>query len=276
MTYELIPIVLYDMKKDAISKFDAAENYQDIVDAILAIDELSSIARKEGLLAVEDTYCSSDTGTVIDSIKYGIINMVDGTCPEILVEIMSNEYFASKYKGNQALKQYILIRGVLAVQSGMNPRMIEELLFSLLPLEIQQQSKKELEYSREKRFAEHNEEIIDKYKDWTSLAIFDDELYELVNKVDDRLLKLSDWAIQRLLREIDFTHIVKCLIYSSEDVRQHLLNNMSKRLGLLLLGDMFNAVENTGLDVADDIKSMQKILSTLDKLVSLGEIDIPW
>ena len=265
-------MVIDSIRRDAISKFNYKQDYRDVIEAIIAIDSMSHVARKEGLLALEDKYAQGDTGTVADDIVYGVRLVVDGTDPDLVAEVASNEYLTSKYEGNKALKQYILIRGLLAIQEGMNPRVIEEVLVSLLPSNLKEQVTKDLEYSREKRTNKYNKEILDKYNNWDGVDINDNELKELVTDVDNIFTKLNDSEVQRVLREIDFEHITKCLIYSSKDIRQKLITNMSTRLNMLLIDDAFNIVRYLDLYLDSSKQSMRVILKKTQKLVDVGEI----
>ena len=264
--------IIDSIRRDAISKFNAKQDYRDVIDAIIVIDNMSHIARKDGLLALEEKYAQGNTGTIADDILYGVKLVVDGTEPDLVAEVTSNEYLTSKYEGNNALKQYILIRGILAIQEGMNPRIIEEILTSLLTAELKEQISKDLEYSREKRNNEYDKEILDKYENWCGVEIIDDELKELVSDVDSIFLKLNDSEMQRVLREIEFEYITKCLIYSSKDIRQKLLTNMSNRLNMLLIDDAFNIIRYLDLYLDSSKQAMRVILKKTQRLIDIGEI----
>lgn len=264
--------ILDGIKRDAINKFDSTKSYKDVIEAIIVVDEISHTGRREGLLALEEKFAYGSTGTVADDIAYCVMLVVDGTEPELVAEIATNQYLASKYQGNDALKQYILIRGILLVQEGANPRLIEELLMSLLPNDVKEHAKKTLDYDRDKRDGVYKKEIIDKYNTWQGAKIEDEELAELVKDVDALLLKLDDKDIQRALREIECEHIVKCLIYSSQQVRQHLLENMSSRLSTLLIDDMFNTLRYLDLHLDSSKRAMQEIKGVIQKLIDSCEI----
>lgn len=271
MTSE-IHYILNSIKKDAISKFDINKPYQNVIESIIIVDDLSNTARKEGLLAIEDKFVYGASSIGADSISYGVMLVVDGTDPELVAEIASNEYLSSKYQGNEALRQYILIRGLLAVKSGENPRVIEEVLISLLPSEIRDHARKMLEYDRDKRNSIHNKALLNKYSNWDGVEIKNKELKDLSNKVNYIVGRLSDPEIQRILREIEYEHVVKCLIYCSSNVRQQFLQNMSNRLSLILIDDMFNIVNYLDLHLENSKKSLQKVITIIDRLIDNGEI----
>lgn len=143
-----IYIILDSIKREAIEMFNEKEPYQDIIEAIITIDDMSNIGRKEGLLALEE-YTQGESGTVSDDISYGVRLVVDGAEPDLVAEITINKYLLSNYVGNNALKQFILIRGLLAVQEGLSTIIIEELLTSLLPSIVKEQAMEDLKHHRE-------------------------------------------------------------------------------------------------------------------------------
>lgn len=271
MTSEMYSL-LDNIRRDAINKFDINKPYQNVIESILIIDDLSNVARKEGLLAIEEKFVYGASSIGADSISYGVMIVVDGTDPELVTEIASNEYLSSKYEGNEALRQYILIRGLLAVQSGENPRVIEEILISLLPGSIREHARKMLDYDREKRNSLHNKALIQKYSNWEGVDIEDPELKTLSAEANSLIMKLSDPALQRVLREVESEHVVKCLIYCSSEVRQHFLQNMSNRLSLMLIDDMFNTVNYLSLYTDASKTAIKKVINIINKLIDTGEI----
>lgn len=90
---KILNSVLDAVRFDAIMKLknvDNISNHQQnqVIDAAKTIMKLADLARKEGLLALEDMI---DTITS-DYLKQLIILVVDGTFPEIIIEIATNIY----------------------------------------------------------------------------------------------------------------------------------------------------------------------------------------
>lgn len=93
---------------------------------------VANLARKEGVLALEDYALQSDD----IFLKHGIMLVVDGTDPELVKEIMESLMVSSNKCGIELLRQYLTTIGVLSIQAGENPRIIAEKLLSLLGFEV--------------------------------------------------------------------------------------------------------------------------------------------
>lgn len=103
--------------------------------AIVRVISMSHIGRKEGLLALEEACNVLDDNLFIDSILKQIINyIVDGTDPEIVERIMTTKFMFNKYDVVESLIYYIIVTGCLAIQSGENPRCIQEELKACIPI----------------------------------------------------------------------------------------------------------------------------------------------
>ena len=145
-------------------------------DMIGKIIELSNVARKEGLLSLEEAATDLDD----PFLKKGILLIVDGTDPELVRAIMETELVSvegrhkdtigfwdtlaamgpamavalittlygsllanwictpvsNKLKADNAIEMQqkeVMIEGLLSIQAGENPRVIEEKLKSFLP-----------------------------------------------------------------------------------------------------------------------------------------------
>ena len=129
----LVYSYLEPVRQDAIAKFDANAPVQPIFDALVGLEQLSNVAKKEGLLAVEAEFAQGDSGTAIDDVADGVMLVVDGTFSEDIAEIMTNQYWINKHQGNDAMRQYLFIRGLLMIQEGKSIRVFEQILTSALP-----------------------------------------------------------------------------------------------------------------------------------------------
>lgn len=148
---------LYDVTKDAISKFDKDADMEKVYEAIVMIDEASYKARHEGLLALECNYAYKQSKSVMDDIAFGVLMVIDATEPEFVRDALVNDYWANEYEGNNAIKQVILLRGILMIQQGYNPRLIESILLSMIPSEFREEATTRLEKRRTERKAEEHE-----------------------------------------------------------------------------------------------------------------------
>ncbi|MDR1117667.1 MAG: flagellar motor switch protein FliG [Oscillospiraceae bacterium] len=104
------------------------------------------------------------------------------------------------------------------------------------------------------------------------LDINDSELAEEIRKrlfVFEDVAKLSNQAIQRVLKEVNNTDLSIALKMSTEEVKKAIFNNISKRLQDMLRDDM----EVMGpVRVRDVEEAQQKIVNVIRKLEDTGEI----
>ncbi len=85
------------------------------------------------------------------------------------------------------------------------------------------------------------------------------------------LIKFDDLAIQKIMRELDNSDIAKALKNSSEEMKQKIFSNMSKRAGVLLKEDM----QYIGpIPLTDANASQEKIIQVVKNLHRAGEIVI--
>ena len=107
-----------------------------------------------------------------------------------------------------------------------------------------------------------------------SLDLHDSELAEEIRKrlfVFEDIAKLSNTAIQRVLKEVNNTELAVALKLATEEVSKIIFNNISKRLAEMLKDDM----EVMGpVRVRDVEEAQQKIVNAIRKLEDEGEIMI--
>ncbi|MCR5324968.1 MAG: hypothetical protein K6E85_17055 [Lachnospiraceae bacterium] len=94
---------------------------------------LSIIARKEGLLTLEETAEMMCKTGMEQYLRDMIMLIVDGTDPDLVEELCYSRYFSKGFSGYEGLIFLIYMSGGLALQTGHNPRIIEENIKWLLP-----------------------------------------------------------------------------------------------------------------------------------------------
>jgi flagellar motor switch protein FliG len=105
-----------------------------------------------------------------------------------------------------------------------------------------------------------------------TLDVSDSELAEDIRKclfVFEDIVKLSNQAIQRVLKEVETADVTIALKGTSEEVRNAILSNLSKRLQEMILDDM----EVMGpVRVKDVEAAQQRIVNAVRQLEDAGEI----
>ena len=138
-------IVLYEIRK-SMEEINAlwasssgaedqniSQKEQMLADTVTELVNLSQIARKEGLLALEDSFTRLPESDGFDTLKMLMRLIVDGTDPDLIEEMALMKYFASAIKDYSALQHLIMMIGAAAIQAGENPRVLEEELALALP-----------------------------------------------------------------------------------------------------------------------------------------------
>jgi hypothetical protein len=88
----------------------------------------------------------------------------------------------------------------------------------------------------------------------------------------DILCSLDDYAIQKVIREIDYFVLPSALISADKNILSAILRNMSKRAAKMLIEEM----EYMHLIQHEDIqKARKKIVNLIQELEMFGEIIVP-
>ena len=107
-----------------------------------------------------------------------------------------------------------------------------------------------------------------------TLEVEEPELADEIRKkmfVFEDILSLDDRAIQRVLRDVDNSDLALALKGATEEVQNVILNNLSKRLAVMIKEDM----EYTGpVRMKDVEEAQQKIVNIIRKLEDSAEIVI--
>ena len=262
------------VRRDVISKLVqeslSQEERLSFFAAMTEVYILSNLARNKGLLALEDAG-NSLPGDVpcIPFLHKAIELVVDGYEPEWIEEILTTVYWAEEKSRTEAAICYAYLRGLLMVQDGVNPRTIENVLMALVRYECSEefeQFKEERLNELKQREEERNAYLYSKIK----LVPRDEEVQILASQAEQLLLRMSDRAIQMLLRELDTYLLTDAMTCLSKGVHKKLFSNMSYRLQKMVVGDIVNKIHYVGETCQTDEgaakKGLEKILYTIDLL----------
>ena len=229
--------------------------------------ELCNLARKEGLLALEEETQNLEELQNEKHLKSMMMLIVDGTDPELVEEISTARMFASNMQGAEELNYLIMLIGCLSLQRGENPRIIEEKLLALLPKEA-------VDVYRERQKKKEAEEVLsvdsmEKYYQGGIAVQPEDAFYYEVKIADYAIRTIDDRGIQRVLRDVDNCDITIAMKGLSGEARRRLLQGMSKRLAAMIIEDM----EFMGpVRMKDVVLSISKIYGVIVRLLSVGDI----
>lgn len=255
--------------KQTLSEAEKEQKNELVLGAVNRIIELAILARKEGLLALEEAveHLEGDSGKKY--LKNIIMLVVDGTEPEDIAQIGMSRYYSSLTENYEAITLLLYLEGGLSIQRGDNPRIIEEKVKAMLPNELyekftfmqdEEQKRKEQEVE-----ATRIERLCGKKEIWKPK---DHGLY-VMKLVDYVICDMSDKKIQRILREIDIYQLALVMKGMSGEARRHIFGNLSERLAKLVAEDMENMGPVRGNDI---LEVAQRLLNIIIRLMKDGEI----
>ncbi len=225
------------------------EKYAQIVGLAAQFNE---IARREGLLALEDKFEDMPADDDRDIFKYGIRFVVDGIDSTYINKIMTNLVNQEKDEEMRVLKT-IQKEAVLLIQEGCNVNLMMAILNSYTDISLAENEAilNSIDYSSINK----DEEIPDE-TETSKLQIF---------------TTMTDRAIQTVLRNLDSLVFAKALKGEGKLVREAFFRNMSERAAEMIKED----IRYMGSVCSEDIEEAQEsILALVKKLNDSGEIDI--
>ncbi len=261
---KILDIMLNQVRLDAITKLRNAgqtmQSENQIIRAAKDIMALADLARREGLLALEDKVQNISS----DFLQHLIILVVDGNCPEIIAEIATNIYWTKAPNGADAMTDYMFMRGILGIQDGINPRTLEDILLSLMPIEQQQKYQIQMEILHQNKDIEKLFHIHANFQNegiWKSIHYLEKTISELPNR-----------CIQRLLRELENRDLTICIYVFQQEIRKKILDNLSTGLAQAIMEDVSLCASISEQNVS---ASILKTLDTIGFLQNSGEIYVP-
>jgi hypothetical protein len=235
--------------------------------------EFAEKARREGLLMLEGGLDRKKINER-DIFEYGLTFVVDGIDSAIIERILGNIIDQEK---DEYTRRYKTIQkdAVLMIQQGFNPGMIHSVLNSFTDIPLNEEKVYiDINGNDSDDLNESTDDLPDAAPDEQDNDIIeeDPELAEAVKNqtfVFEYIVRLNDPAIQRMLRETDSQDLAKALKAASEEVRNKIFKNVSKRAAAMLKEDM----EYMGpIRRSDAEEAQQGIISTILHLADTGEI----
>ncbi len=250
------------------------EEEASLLQAVWNICRLAAIARKEGLLALEETVLEGEEYQGEEFLKFLLLLVLDGTEPADIRDMGWRRYYVSLQEGCDALCSLIYLEGALVIQAGNNPRIVEEKMKSFLPETLYGAFEELLKGEEKKQCEETTREMIERVCAGKRLWNPKDDGYFVMKLIDYTLCDLGDKEIQRLLREIDNVKLALALRGLSGDARRRIFDNMSERLVRLVIEDMEYMGPVRAIDIVATAQEMLMIIIRLyDRAEILGEYE---
>lgn len=264
--------IIYDELKriynEIRSNMPDSEKEEAVIKAYEIITRFQHVARKEGLLALEEECDTLDRSDNTQAYFYFLLMlMVDGTDPLLIAEIGKNRCLAMHLPAYDGLMCMMYYQAAMMIQSGKNPYVIDVYMQSMLPMSILGKLEmKDRNTSRTLSETEKPDNIQALCEDGKEI---DENDHSIINQTALSLITLSDEDMQRLLRETSNNDIEIAMKALPGKARKRIFDNMSHRLALIIAEDM----EYMGsVRLSDAEEGCVNIMKVLIKLVDYGEV----
>jgi len=238
------------------------EERRECLPTIDLIVHLANTTRKDGVLALEAM--AQDLPDESFFLKTGLMLICDGTDPELVRQIMSNYIISSCVpdpdQNAGLLRRMMEFDGVLSIQSGENPRIIEEKMLSMLGEDFHKEA---IKYFGEMKGVRYEE-----YKHIENMsALLDAENVPCGGGqtwMNETLTMLSNHDMQLLLCKMDLKVLAIAMSGLPRTVQECVFRNVSHGLmgqiieDMKYMGPMLESyIENAQQQIIDLIKSAQ-------------------
>jgi len=191
-------------------------------------------------------------------LSKGLQLALDGVKSHTARTILELYIHTGNYTGKDLLERCIILEGVLAIQKGVNPQIIQELLLSLFG-----------ERAQEVFEAEFGDKKTDKLNTFFNKIKKDRAITPLSSKLGHTIMQLDDQSIQQCLKEISTVDLARALKGVEGDAKIKVFQNLPKRSAAILQ----ETVEHLDLMRDSEMNEAQeKILLIISGLEQQGGI----
>lgn len=262
---ELQKIHLGICDKICVEDYASTKNNEIMLyEAVKKIVELSNIARMEGLLALEE---GISLQLVEEDLKQLIGLIVDGTESDVVLGIGLARYYANLYTDYHALRYFIYLEGVLSIQAGDNPRILQEKLKAMLPSNMYLQYSASQEQKRIEKIRYDNmlEKLCKVKRPWKQ----GENGYYLSKLMDYTICDIKSEELQKVLKTMQNRVLALAMKGMSGEARGRVFSNLSERLVKEIAEDMISMGPVREIDV---LEAIQQLLTRLIELIYRGEV----
>jgi flagellar motor component MotA len=215
---------------------------------------LAKKARTYGMLALAKE--ADETSSFL--LRKGIQLATDGAKPEVVRSVLEFYILSGNFTGQELLERCLILEGVLAIQDGLHPKLLKELLLSFFG---------EVDYQT------FEAELVERQKDDLENYIKRIENSEAASlnafKLSNVVLKLDQNAIEELLKEMSTEDLAKSVNDLTGKAIVKILKTMQKK-GALALIETFETMDP--LSKAETSEAQQQFVNTIADLKKREQI----
>lgn len=230
------------------------DDKRDCLKVVEILLSLSKKARTYGMLSLAKE-AEEDSSFLLTK---GIQLATDGAKPQVVRSVLEFYILSGNYVGKELLERCLILEGVVAIQEGLHPKLLKELLLSF--------------------FGEEDYEIFEDELNETSKSSLAEYLGKIKNdkagssnarKLSKYILKLNDGAIEELLKELDTSTLAKAIQNINGDAKLKIFKKMQIK-GALLLKETLEQMEPLSKDQITE--AQEGLVKTLSELKKKGRI----
>ena len=230
------------------------DDKRDCLKVVENLLDLSKKARTYGMLSLAKE--AEENSSFL--LTKGIQLATDGAKPQVVRSVLEFYILSGNYVGKELLERCLILEGVVAIQEGLHPKLLKELLLSFFGEEDYEIFEEELNETSKSSLAEYLEKI-ENVKAGSSNA----------RKLSKYILKLNDGAVEELLKELDTSTLAKAIQNMSGDAKIKIFKKMQLK-GALLLKETLEQMEP--LDKNQIAEVQEELVKTLAELKKKGRI----
>ena len=209
---------------------------------------LAKKARTYGILALAKD--AEETSSFL--LSKGIQLATDGAKPQIVRSVLESYILAGGYSGKALLERCLILEGVLAIQDGLHPKLLKELLLSFFGEKDHQIFKEELNKRDKNGLGEYLQ------------AIRDSEAGSLTGfQLSNMVLKMDDATVEELLKEMNTSDLARAVKELNGKALTKIFTNMQKK-GALALKESLESMP--ALSKTEVSEAQQVLANTITEL----------
>ena len=191
-------------------------------ECMVLVAELNSMAikaKRNGLLSLVQE--ADETSHFL--LRKGLQMVLEGVNPQMVEKTLQYYILSGKYHGKELLARCIIMEGILAIQNGVNPTIIKELLLSLFGESSYKAYELEFGDGKNSRL----QSFFNKIKQSRAAT-------PLSSKLGHTIMQLNDQAIQQCLKEISTVDLARALKGIEGKAQIKVFKNLPKRSAAIL------------------------------------------
>ncbi len=211
---------------------------------------LSKRARRNGLLSLVQEAEESPSFL----LSKGLQLVVDGVKPEVVRNMLETYILVGDYRGKQLLERCMILEGITAIQQGIHPKVVKELLLAFLG-EDGNRLYESLEGNNDRKNLETFYKRIENIPAAGSLG----------SRLARMILELNDGTIEQFLLEINTGDLARAMKIMGGKAQIKLFTSMSAKAAHSLRDALDDLQESDESEIIEAAQAVLEILAALQQ-----------